>query len=65
MQRQKNEFENSTRQPPFQVDEKWIQLMRFINLIEENYQKRLSVAEYAQKLFISKRTLALLTNQLI
>ncbi|WP_200814401.1 AraC family transcriptional regulator [Parabacteroides sp. Marseille-P3160] len=49
----------------FQINEKRTQLIRFINLIDENYQKGLTITEYAQLLHISTRTLSDLTNQLL
>lgn len=49
----------------FQLDEKRVQLIRFINLIEENYTKGLSISDYSNRLKISSRTLSNLTsNQL-
>lgn len=65
VQRRKTEFEKAEGQPPFQVDEKRLQLMRFINLIDENYKNGLTVAGYAQAMHMSSRTLAYLTNQLL
>lgn len=47
------------------VDEKRMQLNKFINLIDENYTKGLSVAEYAGLIFVSSRTLSDLTHQLL
>src|SRR5699024_12649696 len=42
-----------------------MQLMKFINLIDENYKKGYSVAEYASLLHISSRSLSDLTQQQI
>ncbi len=50
---------------PFALDEKRTQLIRFVNLIDEHYNKGLTVAEYARLLLVSSRTLSDLTNQLL
>lgn len=65
IQRRRNEFEKNGEQSFFQINEKRTQLIRFINLIDENYQKGLTITEYAQLLHISTRTLSDLTNQLL
>lgn len=65
IQRRKNEFENLSDQLPELPDEKRLQLVRFVNLIDENYQKGFTIAEYARLLFISSRSLSELTNQLL
>jgi AraC-like DNA-binding protein len=65
MQRMKQLLEPPVDDTPFVLDEKRIQLVRFINLIDENYTKDLSVANYASLLLISGRTLSNLTNQLL
>lgn len=44
-------------------DIKKIQLLKFINLIDENYNKGLSIAEYSDLLFVSPRTLSNMTKQ--
>ena len=50
---------------PFFADEKRLNLTRFVNLVEENYTQGLTVNEYAQRLTLSPRTLANLTNELL
>lgn len=65
VQRRKTEFEKTEGQPNFQVDEKRLQLVKFVNLIDENYKNGLTISEYAQKMYISTRTLADLTNQIL
>jgi AraC-like DNA-binding protein len=63
IQRRKNEFEKSA-DPSFpMMDEKRMQLVRFTTLIDENYKKGYSVAEYARLLHISSRSLSDLTQQ--
>lgn len=47
------------------MDKKRVQLIKFINLIDENYTQGLSVSEYARLLLVSTRTLSDLTNQLL
>ena len=63
IQRRKNEFEKSLDQLLPLLDEKKMQLVKFINLIDENYKKGCSVAEYARLLHISSRSLSDLTQQ--
>lgn len=63
VQRRKNEFDDSSEPKPFVLDEKRQQLIQFVNLVDEHYNKGLSVAEYAKQLFISTRTLSELTSQ--
>ncbi|MFD2940310.1 MULTISPECIES: AraC family transcriptional regulator [Flavobacterium] len=46
-------------------DKKQLQLIKFINLVEENYKKELKVSHYAEFMQISSRTLSGLTNQLL
>ncbi|MGF7073041.1 helix-turn-helix domain-containing protein [Mucilaginibacter sp. R-33] len=65
VQRRRNEFQEKDGKAASQIDEKRLQLMRFINMIDENYKKGFTVAEYAQALYVSARTLADLTNQLV
>jgi AraC-like DNA-binding protein len=65
VQRRKNYFEERAADAPFVVDDKKVHLIRFVNLIDENYTKGLTVTEYAQLLHISSRTLSDLTNQLL
>lgn len=65
IQRLKQLLEPMQDNLPFVLDEKRILLVRFINLIDENYTKGSSVADYASLLLISGRTLSNLTNQLL
>ncbi|GAA4800077.1 helix-turn-helix domain-containing protein [Olivibacter ginsenosidimutans] len=65
IQRRKNEFEKATDQIPPLLDEKRVQLVKFVNLIDENYKKGFTIAEYAQLLLISSRSLSDLTQQLL
>lgn len=66
VQRRKYELEELNKGlAPFIVDEKRTQLIRFVNLIEENYTKALPVSTYADMLFVSLRTLSNLTMQLV
>ena len=65
IQRIKQTCEKTQNNIPFVLDEKRVQLIKFINLIDENYSKGLSVAEYARLLLVSTRTLSDLTNQLL
>lgn len=65
VQRRKNAFEQTEGKTPFIVDEKRMQLVQFVNFIDDNYMKGLSVAEYAQLMYISSRTLSDLTSQLL
>lgn len=63
VQRKKNEFEEKQGKQPFAVDEKRLQLIEFINLVDANYTKGLTVAEYAGLMHVSSRTLSDLTHQ--
>ncbi|MBN8789814.1 MAG: helix-turn-helix domain-containing protein, partial [Terrimonas sp.] len=63
IQRRKNQFEHAADPLSPIFDEKRMQLMKFINLIDENYKKGYSVAEYARLLYISSRSLSDLTQQ--
>lgn len=63
VQRRKSEFDASSP-PGMQVDEKRMQLLRFINLVEENYKKGFAVADFAKMMHVSTRTLSDLTMQL-
>lgn len=65
VQRLKNSFEKNTKLPSLMVDDKRIQLVKFIKLVDENYKRGLTVSNYAQQLTISSRTLSDLTNLLI
>jgi len=63
IQRRKNEFEKSADASFPIMDEKRMQLVKFANLIDENYKKGYSVTEYARLLHISSRSLSDLTQQ--
>lgn len=65
VQRQKNKSDETQVNKPFILNEKKVQLMKLVNLIEENYMKGFNVAEYANALFVSPRTLSDLTHQLL
>jgi len=65
VQRKKNEFAKTDGKASFLVDEKKVQLIRFVNLVDENYKKGLTVAEYAKLMLISPRTLSDLTSQIL
>ncbi len=47
------------------IERKRVRLIKFINLVEDNYRKGLTVTEYAALLFISSRSLSDLTGQLL
>ncbi len=65
VQRRKKHFEKvSELQSPI-FDEKRMVFMRFINLIDANYKKSFSVAEYAKLLHLSSRSLSDLTQNQI
>lgn len=63
VQRKKSEFDKSADKLSSPMDEKRMQLVKFLNLIDENFVKGLSVAEYAGLLLISSRSLSDLTQQ--
>jgi AraC family transcriptional activator of pobA len=65
VQRKKNEFEKDGSNAAFALGEKRVQLIRFVNLVDENYNKGFSVAEYASLMHVSNRTLSDLTGQLL
>lgn len=66
IQRQKIQLERTTSDiTPFVIDEKKNMMIRFVNLIEENYHNNLTVSEYADRLHISMRTLSDLTHNLV
>lgn len=65
IRRRKNEFEKAADHLPGLYDEKRRQLMRFVNFINENYKKGLSITGYARLLHISSRSLSDLTHQLL
>lgn len=49
----------------YATDEKHLQLLRFIDLVESNYQGNLTISDYAALLNISSKTLTELTNKII
>lgn len=65
IQRRKCAFEKSADQVPQLINDKRLQLVKFINLINENYRKGLNIAEYADLLRISSRSLSDLTQLLL
>jgi AraC family transcriptional regulator, transcriptional activator of pobA len=65
IQRRKNEAGKHGKDMGFQNDEKRAQLIRFVNMVDENYNKGLTVSQYADLLFVSSRTLSDLTGQLL
>ena len=65
VQRGKNKFEKANPNTPLLFDEKRVQLTRFTSLVDEHFNKGLSVAEYAEMMHLSVRTLSNLTNQLL
>lgn len=58
VQRRKNELESNANDKSLVPGDKKMQLIKFVNLVDENYNKGLSVSEYAQKMHISSRTLS-------
>jgi len=65
MQRERNESDRNQNGIPLALDEKRVQLIKFIKLMDENYNKGFTVAEYARLLFVSSRTLSDLTRRLL
>jgi len=65
IQRRRCAIEKELGPLPQLMDEKRLQLLKFINLIDENYKKGFTVAEYARQLYISSRSLSELTHQLL
>ncbi|OJZ05769.1 AraC family transcriptional regulator [Sphingobacterium sp. 40-24] len=65
IQRKKCASERHEGQHAQLFDEKRLQLIKFINLITENYKKGLTVAAYASLLGISSRSLSDLTQHLL
>ena len=63
IQRVKQACEQTEGHTTAVFDDKKVQLIKFINLIDENYTKGVTVYEYAKLLFISSRTLSDITNQ--
>lgn len=49
----------------FITDEKRVQLLRYINLVDENYKKGISIGEYADLMHISSRTLSEITGHFL
>lgn len=65
VQRRKNELDETGNSLPFTFTEKKSQLVKFMDLVEEQYNKGLSVSEYAHLLHVSSRTLSDITRQLL
>ncbi|WP_433862906.1 helix-turn-helix domain-containing protein [Sphingobacterium thalpophilum] len=65
VQRQKNLSERVSGMLSYRVDDKKMQLLKFLNLVDKHYTKGTTVTQYAQNLFISTRTLSALTNRLL
>lgn len=65
IQRERNTLDEAQSSIPFAPNEKRMQLITFVNLIDENYNKGLTVSEYARLLLVSSRTLSDLTHQLL
>lgn len=65
VQRRKNEYEEKNGQPLFPADEKRLQVVQFVNLIDENYNKGYTIAEYAKLMHVSSRTLSDLISQVL
>lgn len=65
VQRRKNEIEGITEKTPFVIEQKRFKLIRFVNLIDQNFTKGLAVSDYALHLNVSSRTLSDLTNQIL
>ncbi|MDJ1469267.1 helix-turn-helix domain-containing protein [Xanthocytophaga flava] len=65
VQRRKNELEQADNIDSFTLNEKRVQLIKFVNLVDQHYTKGFSVAEYADLLFISSRTLSDITKQVL
>lgn len=63
VQRIKNKFDKNENKGSFVLDDKKVQLVKFVNLIEAHYTKGLSISEYAGLLHVSPRTLTDLTKQ--
>ena len=51
--------------PLITTNEKHIQFLRFIEMVESNYKSRFSVSKYATLLSISTKTLTDLTNKIV
>jgi len=65
VQRRRREFEKISGQSSPVKDDKRRQLLQFTDLLEKNYKDGMTVAEYADKMNISSRTLADLTKHLL
>ncbi|MCF3108358.1 AraC family transcriptional regulator [Niabella sp. CC-SYL272] len=62
-QRARNALEKQEGRIPYMPDEKRTQLLLFVNLLEKNYHKGMTVSEYADLLHISTRTLSDLIHE--
>ncbi|GAB4025590.1 helix-turn-helix domain-containing protein [Spirosoma gilvum] len=58
-------FKNNQEVPLFVADEKRLQLLRYINLVDEQYKNGLSIGDYANLMHLSSRTLSEITGQLL
>jgi AraC family transcriptional regulator, transcriptional activator of pobA len=65
VQRNKKDCKSVVANNAFLVDQKRNYLMKFANLVDENYTKGYAVIEYARLLSISPKSLSDLTRQLI
>jgi AraC-like DNA-binding protein len=66
VQRRKHQLEEiGSGQNPFPDDEKRNLLIKFINAVDKNFTKNLTVSQYSDLLNVSTRTLSNLTLQLI
>lgn len=64
-QREKGNININKENKLYAADEKHLQLLRFIDLVESNYQNGLAISAYAALLNISSKTLTDLTNKII
>lgn len=65
IQRGKNEYKKVEGKGIFLMNEKRMRLIQYINLIDKNFPKGLTIAEYADLLEISVKTLYNLTSELL
>ncbi|SDC59092.1 helix-turn-helix transcriptional regulator [Niabella drilacis] len=65
VQRERSRQEQHTGKKPFAMDEKRMQLLQFVNLLNDHYHKGLKITDYAQLMHISTRTLSELTGQIL
>jgi AraC family transcriptional regulator, transcriptional activator of pobA len=62
VQRRRGELQQKNGHFSSVQDERRSQLMKFVNLVDENYMKGMAVSEYARLMHISSRTLSDLTS---